>query len=214
MSTISESTTLLEQVKQPAKTISSAEVESTTPMDAPAAQALVRPIYRYRYLGNYPKDRNTGWSVNMQGVTHDENHWYFTQEQKLWKFPVGHDLNQKVTRADPARGILQVNMPEEMRSLGYNHFGDFDCAIPAVPYRPKKRFLMIATEGKKDGRRIDFEFHPGSTTAEEPEGLTYWNLDDGRAPHIRGCLHAIMNDQNWPDDDTLYFKHYEADDGF
>lgn len=347
MSTIS-APIALDQPSTPVETMdTSLAPAATTITETTTTRAIPRPIYHYRYLGNYPKDRNTGWSVNMQGVTHDEDNWYFTQTDKLWKFPVGHDLNQEVHGADPARGILQVSMPAVMRNLGYNHFGDFDCAIHQLPYQPKKRFLMIATEGEKNdhkidpaiavfrgedlsfighftipnqtqfpwcaynpankllyayltdegrlrayrpdfiklfqgevgfslvtsyvlkdirGNRLDFphpqggcftpdgqvffamngyykdtdrdacgihvfdtnfrrmahstngygtfnyEFHPGWSAYEEPEGLTYWDRNDGRSPQIRGCLHAIMNDQNWPSDDTFYFKHYEKDE--
>lgn len=43
---------------------------------------------------------------------------------------------------------------------------------------------------------------------EEPEGITFWDLDDGRAPGISGQLHAILLDNDWPDPDEIYFKHY------
>lgn len=55
---------------------------------------------------------------------------------------------------------------------------------------------------------FNYEFHPGWSKYEEPEGLTYWDLNDGRAPNIRGVLHAIMLDNDVSDDD-LYFKHYD-----
>jgi hypothetical protein len=53
-----------------------------------------------------------------------------------------------------------------------------------------------------------YEFHPGWSKYEEPEGITIWDLDDGRAPHIRGQLHVIMLDNDAATDDDLYFKHY------
>lgn len=321
--------------------------EATVVSDVANSRAVVLPTYRYRYLGNYPKDRENGWSDNMQGVTHDEENWYFTQTAKLWKFPVGHDLNRRITKADPARGILKVGIPYAMRRLGYNHFGDFDCAIHKLIYNPTKRYLFIATEGKVNDRPIppaiavfdaedlsyighfaipgqkrfpwcaynpadkllyaymtdekrircykpdfvklrqgevhfrhvrsrvlkdrsgepldypypqggcftpdgrvffaingyyknsdrkttgihvfdtsfrrqarstngygsfNYEYHPGYTSnADEPEGITYWDLEDGRAPGIRGVLHAIMNDQDALSDDDFYFKHYAED---
>lgn len=40
----------------------------------------------------------------------------------------------------------------------------------------------------------------------EPEGLTVWDLDDGRAPNVRGQLHVFMLDNEAFDDLTLY--HY------
>lgn len=60
---------------------------------------------------------------------------------------------------------------------------------------------------------FDYEFHPGWSKYEEPQGLTIWDLDDGRAPHIGGQLHVILLDNDeldpwWPDDDDVYLKHY------
>jgi hypothetical protein len=54
---------------------------------------------------------------------------------------------------------------------------------------------------------FNYEYHPD--TGGEPEGITIWDLDDGRAPGIRGQLHAIMLDNNdWPFSDDVYIKHY------
>lgn len=54
---------------------------------------------------------------------------------------------------------------------------------------------------------FNYEFHPTFDEAEEPEGLTYWDLDDGRAPGIRGQLHVFMLDNDLGSDE-VYFKHY------
>lgn len=43
---------------------------------------------------------------------------------------------------------------------------------------------------------------------EEPEGLTFWDLNDGRSPNIRGELHVLMLDNDEPDNDDVYLKHY------
>lgn len=36
-------------------------------------------VPKYKYLGNYPENRENGWSDELQGVCHDENFWYFSQ---------------------------------------------------------------------------------------------------------------------------------------
>lgn len=46
---------------------------------------------------------------------------------------------------------------------------------------------------------------------EEPEGITYLELDSNTAPKITGSLHAIMLDNSGSGDDDLYFKHYKRD---
>ena len=52
-----------------------------------------------------------------------------------------------------------------------------------------------------------FGWIPGLPECEEPEGLTIWDLDDGRAPGIRGQLHVLLLD-NDPFHDEVYLKHY------
>jgi hypothetical protein len=58
-----------------------------------------------------------------------------------------------------------------------------------------------------------YEFHPGSvfSNREEPEGITFWDLDKGNAPEISGQLHVLMVDQEASDDDdSVYLKHYTS----
>lgn len=306
----------------------------------------------HTYLGNYPKARQTGWSNHTQGVTHDNNNWYFTQWDALWMFPVTHDLNKKITSADPARGIRKVGIPDDLMELGYNHFGDFDyyggygghlfipiyirkneqaakkygariaifwaanlryidsfpliyinhddrkltpqiqagwCAVdprngdiltsesvistssPILTYRIDPASLLtgkvsghfvswtnlskinpldhmqggtfnengsrlylihgywedcdehkcgIKVFDTKNGKLIDqsqngvepfnYEFHGSPIPCQEPEGITYWDLDSGRAPGIKGQLHALMIENDAFSDDDLYFKHYKT----
>lgn len=52
-----------------------------------------------------------------------------------------------------------------------------------------------------------FEYHPGYRIGEEPEGITWWDLDSRRAPSIRGQLHVIMLDTDPGSADDMYLKH-------
>lgn len=99
---------------------------------APAHHAIRAPIASalqpsaYVYLGDYPQDRENGWSDKLQGVAHDDRHWFFTQKARLWRFPDSLDLHSHVNRADPGRGILRVGIPRDLAAKGYDHFGDLD----------------------------------------------------------------------------------------
>lgn len=73
------------------------------------------------FLGDYPKDREPGWSNECQGVTHDASYWYVTQKDRLWKFPISYDLNKQVSK-----DIKRVGIPEILKNNHYNHFGDLD----------------------------------------------------------------------------------------
>ncbi len=54
---------------------------------------------------------------------------------------------------------------------------------------------------------FDFYYNPNEVTDPGPQGLTLWDLDDGRAPSIRGQLHVLLR-QNWWTPDRIQFKHY------
>jgi hypothetical protein len=54
---------------------------------------------------------------------------------------------------------------------------------------------------------FNFQFHPGD--GEEPEGIAFWDLDDGRAPNLSGQLHVLLLVNSFFGD-AIYFKHYTA----
>ncbi len=37
----------------------------------------------YNYIGNYPHNREITMSEQIQGVTHDDKNWFFTQREKI-----------------------------------------------------------------------------------------------------------------------------------
>jgi hypothetical protein len=110
--------------------------------------------HTYEYLGNYPNNRETGYSETLQGIAHDADNWYFTQTTSIWKIPLKEALNS-FTGTDPSRGVIRFPMPEALSSctdrLGkaysnptigrYNHFGD-------LYYDSENDLLFIPTEGE------------------------------------------------------------------
>jgi hypothetical protein len=73
----------------------------------------------YVYDKQWPEDRENGWSEELNGVCHDNDNWFFTQNGVLWKFPVAHNLKAEVKSANIAKGIG--------RNKYGHHLGDFDC---------------------------------------------------------------------------------------
>ena len=74
-------------------------------------------------------------------------------------------------------------------------------------FRTGKLTLKSSTTG--NGFR--YEYHPGFPNAEEPEGLTYWNLNNRNAPNIKGSLHVILLNTDLTSDDEFWLKHYTID---
>ncbi len=86
----------------------------------------------FDHLNDYPSDRQAGWAEDVQGVTHDEDHWYILQTDRLWKIPVEVDLNSNIHGTDASRGILSAPIPEislseeHLFSITYDHMGAGD----------------------------------------------------------------------------------------
>lgn len=306
-----------------------------------ASPALAQSPQGYcLHLGNYPV-AETSWSNDTQGIAHDDNNWFITQTDALWKIPVGLDL-RTVTSTSP--GVLRRNLSFYQPLAGFEHTGDpvvhrhngvdyllvplegpglpatiaiFHCSTmgylthftlpsqagdagwcavtadgliysslqhtltltsysfnwplfqstgaidltprPSEAMRDEQGLLLdlatmqggefgpggllylasgfysdsnaladreglhvmekrTTTDGTTEWHRIahstrgfghfDYYYNPGTLTgAEEPEGLTIWDLDDGRAPNIRGQLHATVL-SNELDAGDIDFKHY------
>jgi hypothetical protein len=91
------------------------------------------------FLGDYPKDEELPWSENVQGVAHDEGHWFFTNQGGLIKLPADFPLNEDPDFVNRPRGemirkleasfierLLGIQEYPELAALGINHFGDID----------------------------------------------------------------------------------------
>jgi hypothetical protein len=108
---------------------------------------------RIEYLGEYPSARRNGWSKELQGITHDNDSWFLTQRDKLWKFPRGHDFNVKLSKPSPDKGILMATIPEHLRAKGYDHMGDIDyhdgkIYVPLEHKNHSKEHLLITFDAE------------------------------------------------------------------
>jgi hypothetical protein len=86
---------------------------------------------------NNPNDLTKGWNFKLQGVTHDDDHWYFSTEDDrstvfnlgedgaLFKIPKSLDL-ENIERDD----VYHVGYPPELLDAGYHHIGDMDYFKP------------------------------------------------------------------------------------
>ena len=285
----------------------------------------------YNYIGNYPRNANTGWNGDPQGLTHDQDDWFIIERKRIWRIPVTQDLKnvgcggRVVCRSLDDFPALLSERYDHMGDPEYYHFGGkgyvlvpmegteddrlfargvaaFDattleyiahaplpgqihCSWLAVDpqgnvysseYKdvtainkfgldwaalsntenprlilssptliplfdgdqsqvviqnvqggvvsPSGELLYVVADGIHvfdlgSGTRIqlstngsgyfNYEFHPEYLGKyEEPEGLTIWDLDDGRAPGIRGQLHAILRDNDHIGANEVYLKHY------
>ena len=72
----------------------------------------------YEFINDYPYFRENGLSHECQGVCHDSDNWFFTQDGNLWKIPLKQDLNQKFKGTDAAKGVIKVKIG--------GHLGDID----------------------------------------------------------------------------------------
>lgn len=316
-------------------------IAALAPVAVLCSAAAAQPQYQ-QYIGGYPQ-AETNWSDDTQGIAHDDNNWFITQTEVLWKIPVARDLR---TVTSTSTGVIRRSLSFYPSLSAFHHTGDpvvyrlpngadillvplegsgqpatialFDCATLAYitrftlasqagdagwcavdadgiiysslqhassltayfvdwPHFVSTGVILITpltTQGmynesnqpldlvtmqggefgpggllylssgfysdsnsladregihimrklvgsqgtiqwdriahstRGTGGHFDYYYNPGTVTgAEEPEGLTIWDLDDGRAPGIRGQLHATVL-TNQLDAGNIDFKHY------
>jgi hypothetical protein len=91
-------------------------------------------------------------------------------------------------------------------SCGYFEDPDPSWGLHLFDLRSGRR-IARSTNG---GEPWNYQFLSGGDYDEEPEGLTWWDLDRSDAPGIEGQLHAIVLD-NDDNGDDIYFKHYRVE---
>ena len=272
-------------------------------------------------ISKYPNDRELNWTNEVQGVSHDDDYWYISQQKRLWKIPVGHDLNKDVKKNDPQLDIKSIPIPHTL-SKNYDHFGDIDCfddflfvplektdskrtariacfhasnlkligstlvtlqknhaswcavnkadnllysstfdasVIFAYEYTIRNNSFSLRLNHKLNlkngngskfklkgiqggvfanlsgntilflssnddstrgvnafevstGKRIDYKKIDSDffTVGEEIEGLTFWDLDNNKAPKIKGQIHVIELDNDIDSDDIKSFYHFRV----
>lgn len=92
----------------------------------------------YLYLGGYPI-AETNWSDDVQGVAHDDNSWFITQTEVLWRIPVERDL-RTVSSSDP--NVIRRPLSAYPALAGYHHTGD-----PVVYKYDGVNYLLVPLEG-------------------------------------------------------------------
>lgn len=79
----------------------------------------------FHYFGDAFKNIKAGWSNEMQGLCHDEDNYYITQVDHIWKIPRNYKI-QSAKNTSSKWGIIKAPIPEGLRRLGSNHMGDCD----------------------------------------------------------------------------------------
>jgi len=113
-------------------------------------------------------------------------------------------------KLDPPLGVMQGGVFTPWGDL-YIVNGSFDDDPALVRggvhlFGAGGRLIAESTNGSGT---FNYEYHPGFTTAEEPEGIDWWNRDIAPpSPLIDGQLHVIMLDNDLTSQDDMFLKHY------
>jgi len=137
----------------------------------------------YLYLGNYPQDREITMSEQIQGVTHDDTCWFFTQRETLWKIPVWYDLNRDCRCDEEPISCVQMSGIEELS--GYNHFGD----LSYYKYGGEG-YLFVPVEGSSPSIIAVFAVSDWHFVGKE-------YVDDRQQNHASWCSVTDSDNPNW-----------------
>jgi hypothetical protein len=105
-------------------TVAAAAVALTSPGHTLAQEICPQPDF----VGDYPRDEELPWSENVQGVAHDDSHWFFTQQDTVLRLPAGFPLHRDPDFGDSPVGELRRKLRSyrPLAQAGFNHFGDID----------------------------------------------------------------------------------------
>jgi len=134
-----------------------------TPSGAPAAERP-RCSVRHAYLGDHPHEVETGWHDRTQGISHDADHWYVSQNlssrggflgrrevliPRLLRIPVSRDLSVPIHCRTPGISCYHFSTQawgrERLRE-GYFHLGDIVAHAG---------FLFAPLQGWLDGEPLE-----------------------------------------------------------
>lgn len=111
----------------------------------------------HTFLGNRPDEGNPGWESEANGLAHDHDHWYVTQNYvtnfgftnpQIYRIPVTQDLAGHVTCS--SSGVSCSNVYPDVLPLynqGYDHYGD-----PDFYEHEGEGYLLVPVERKEGGR--------------------------------------------------------------
>jgi hypothetical protein len=166
---------------------------------------------------------NHDWTEECQGVTHDDSYWYLSSnhkgKQRVYRFTLANNGDNepgentlRAYRFDSSSGHFvhvpsaDIVLQEKLRRiqgavfsknghvlLASNHTDDIRC------YSVLNGYYLGRASIQKDG---------SWNVAEEVEGLTIWEgiSYEGVSTHV----HVVLLDNDKPDDDDVYFKHYRV----
>jgi hypothetical protein len=80
----------------------------------------------YVHTSNYPSDRQLRWTEEIQGVAHDEQNWFISQVNGIWKIPASYDLGRDIPEQFEDIGISHAPFASGIGER-YDHIGDIDC---------------------------------------------------------------------------------------
>jgi hypothetical protein len=92
----------------------SAAAQNHTLADFPTDEAYIR------YLGNEPASFAADWTNDYNGVTHDDDHWYFASVDMIFRIHVGARLDRDMD----IPGVPRVSLQQHPETSDYNHLGD------------------------------------------------------------------------------------------
>ncbi|NKB82627.1 MAG: hypothetical protein GKS05_12230 [Nitrospirales bacterium] len=108
-------------------------------------QKLETIISRFDLTGDYPQQVVNKLSKEIRGTAHDQNHWFFTQDDMLWKIPVTLNL-ATMGKLTPASAKL-IDIPPYLQRKGYRRYGDLD-------YYKGHLFVALEGEGRAKNRPL------------------------------------------------------------
>ena len=85
---------------------------------------------------------------NIQGITHNNKHWFISNIDHIYKFPISIKFNKETFNQTNLTRFQHVTLPKHLVKLGYHHFGGITMY---------KGYLVVALERIKPMKLLFYD---------------------------------------------------------
>lgn len=139
---------------------------------------------------SFPVNKANKMSKELIGVAHDNQNWYFTQSESLWKIPVSFNLTT-LDKLQP-ENTQMMEIPPLLQRRGYNRFGDLE-------YYRGYLFVALEGEGRVEEKPLIAVFSASNLELMETIPLDDWQQTIGwcAIDPIRGYLYSSESNSSY-----------------
>lgn len=145
------------------------------------------------------------YKIDLSALKRKSNSFLIFQHELYLKDSENHSISRSCMQGgcfDDKNNLILINGYKNKK--GSDNI-DGGISVYRIPTDNKSNICRRIAQSTQYGH-FNFNF---MNDYYEPEGITFWNLNNKKAPGIRGVLHAIRLNNNYSKKDGLFIHHFD-----